>query len=117
MLGGHFGGSAKFLDCQLLFDMLEICLLLLISLALRSLGPDLIGQSVSKKLGSVWAASAQCFWCGGIAGKWPPLHRFWLAPRQPLPAPAEAPSVGQRDTGPWRLASLAPPALSWQPRQ
>ena len=96
----------------MLYDMLEICLLLLISLALRRVGLPSVGWPAWRWIADVM--SVYCYWCHGAVIRWPPLLRSKASPLVPVRAEGGGLFVDQRYL--WANRYLVPrsPSLSWQ---
>ena len=96
----------------MLYDMLEICLLLLISFALGRVGLPSGGWPAWRWIADV--RSVHCNWCHGAVLRWPPLHWSIASPPEPVRAEGGELFVGQ----PYLRAKsyLVPrsPTLSWQ---
>ena len=110
----------------MLYDMLEICLLLLILLVLISLALGRVGLPSGGWLTRRWIADdmfVHCYWCHGAVFRWLPLHSSKASPLVPVRAEGGELFVDQRYL--WRYLwaerylvcyLLVPrsPSLSWQ---
>ncbi len=101
----------------MLYDMLEICLLLLISLALRRVGLPNVSWPDWRWIADVM--SVHCYWCHGAVFRWPSLHWSKASPLVPVRAEDGELFVDQRYLWAKRYLvcyMLVPrsPSLSWQ---
>lgn len=96
----------------MLYDMLEMCLLLLILLALGFVGLPSSGWPAWRSLTDVMFV--HCYGCHGAILGWPPLHRSKASPLMPISAEGGEQFVDQRYLYASRYLVPRSPSLSWQ---
>ncbi len=110
----------------MLYDMFEICLLLLILLVLISLALGRVGLPSGGWPARRWIADVMfvhCYWCHGAVFRWPSLHWSKASPLVPVRAEGGELFVDRRYL--WRyfwaerylvcyLLVPRSPSLSWQ---